>query len=324
MCTNELPKISVVIPVYYGENCLLELYHRLSESLQTITLNYEVILINDASPDQSWSLIKKIATQDRRIKGINLSRNFGQHYGITAGLDYCKGEWVVVMDCDLQDQPEEIIKLYRKAQEGYDIVFARREIRKDSFFKTLSSKLFYKVFDYFTDNKSDSTIANFSIVSRQVISEFRRFREQNRSYPLFIKWMGFNVTAVDVEHAKRYEGKSTYTLTKLFRLAMDSIISQSNKPLKLSIQFGFTMSLLAASYGAYLIYRYLFLTQHVEGWTSVMVSIYLIAGLLFANFGMIGLYIGKIFEETKGRPIYIIRDAIGIIDMDDSKYSKIG
>jgi len=306
------PHISIIVPVYYGEGSLTELYQRLTTSLEQITTYYEIILVNDASPDESWKMIKNLAEQDKRIKGINLSRNFGQHYAITSGVEYALGDWIVVMDCDLQDQPEEIIKIYHKAQEGFDIVFARRTVRKDKFLKRLSSKLFYKVFDYLTDNQTDNTIANFSIVSRKVIDQLKRFKEQNRLYPLFIKWMGFNATTIDVEHSKRYEGKSTYNLNKLLKLAMDSIIAQSNKPLKISIQFGFTMALLSALYGAYLIYRYLFFSQSVEGWTSVMVSIYFIAGLIFANFGMMGLYIGKIFDESKGRPIYIIQDTIGI------------
>jgi glycosyltransferase involved in cell wall biosynthesis len=310
--SSEKPHISIVIPVYYGQGSLDEMYRRLTLSLEKVTTSYEIIFVNDCSPDKSWVIIKELAEKDCRVKGINLSRNFGQHYAITAGLDHVAGEWVVVMDCDLQDQPEEIIKLYQKAQEGFDVVFASRAVRKDGFFKRLSSILFFKVFDYLTDSKTDNTIANYSIASRKIIEEFKRFREQYRSYPLFVKWMGFKMTAINVEHAERYDGKSTYTFTKLFRLAMDSIIAQSNKPLKLSIQIGFMISFLAALYGGYLIYRYLFLSQAAEGWTSVMVSIYFIAGLIFANLGMVGLYIGKIFDETKGRPIYIIKNTAGM------------
>lgn len=306
------PYISIVIPVYYGQNSLNEIYRRITISLEKITTSYEIFFVNDCSPDGSWTIIQQLAAKDDRVKGINLSRNFGQHYAITAGLDHIKGEWVVVMDCDLQDQPEEIIKLYQKAQEGFDVVFARRADRKDCFIKRISSILFYKVFDYFTDSKSDSTIANYSIVSRKVIEEFRRFKEQYRSYPLFIRWLGFNMTAIDVEHAERYDGKSSYTFTKLFKLAMDSIIAQSNKPLKLSIQFGFMMSLLSALYGSYLIYNFLFLAQPIEGWTSVMVSVYFLGGLIFANFGIAGLYIGKIFDEAKDRPLYVIKETTWI------------
>jgi len=222
-----------------------------------------------------------------------------------------------VMDCDLQDQPEEIIKLYNKAQEGYDIVFGRRHQRKDSTLKQLGSKLFYKVYDYFTESKIDYTVANFSIVSSSVVEKLKTLKEQNRSYPLFVNWVGFKRININVEHAKREEGKSAYTLKKLIDLAIDSIISQSNKPLRLSIKFGFILSALSLLYTMFLMTRYFIQGTPVEGWTSVMVSIYFIGGLLFANMGMLGLYIGKIFDETKGRPIYIIKKTINIRNTED-------
>ncbi|HET7616297.1 MAG TPA: glycosyltransferase family 2 protein [Bacillales bacterium] len=311
MNTNNL-ELSVVTPVYKGEPCLFELYERLKNTLSTLTDDFEIIFVNDASPDQSWNVICHLASIDDCVKGVDLSRNFGQHYAITAGLDYAKGLWTVVMDCDLQDQPEEIPKLYRKAQEGYDVVFGRRLERRDRFWKKWTSRLFYKIYDYFTDNKSDTTIANFSICSRKVIDGFRNLREQNRSFPLFIKWMGFRSASVNIEHSERPRGKSSYTFRKLVNLAIDGIVSQSNKPLKLSIKFGFMISFASFVYGLYLMYRYFFLFQPVPGWTSVMVSLYFIAGLVFANFGVLGLYIGKIFDEVKNRPLYIVQDTVGL------------
>ena len=300
--------ISIVTPIYKCSGCLNELYERLKKSLSTITESFEIIMINDASPDNSWDNIVSLSKTDSRVRGVNLSRNFGQHKAITAGLDFANGDWIVVMDCDLQDQPEEIIKLYNKAQEGYDIVFGRRAQRKDSFIKKLGSKLFYKVFDYFTNSKVDSSIANFSIISNKVLQSLNKLREQNRMYPLFINWVGFKRVNINIEHAKREEGKSSYTLSKLINLAIDSIVSQSNVPLKISIKFGFTISLLSLMYAVLLIIKYFMFSIPVEGWTSVMVSIYFIGGLLFANMGMIGLYIGKVFDETKARPIYIVQE----------------
>jgi len=300
--------ISIVTPVYGCCKSLEELYKRLSKSLSEITENFEIIMINDASPDDSWSVIQKLAKKDKRVKGINFSRNFGQHYAITAGIDYAEGDWVVVMDCDLQDQPEEIVKLYNKAQEGYDVVFGRRSVREDSFFKKLGSKVFYKIYDYFTESKVDNTIANFSIISSNVVQELRKLKEQNRAYHLFVNWVGFKRIDIDIEHSKREEGKSSYTLQKLVNLAIDSIVSQSNKPLKLSIKFGFILSFLSIFYSTWLVLRYFIYSVPVEGWTSVMVSIYFIAGLLFANMGFLGLYIGKIFDETKDRPLYIVQE----------------
>ncbi len=300
--------ISIVTPVYGCSTSLEKLHKRLVITLTQITESFEIIMVNDASPDNAWGIIKELAQKDNRIKGINFSRNFGQHRAITAGLDYAQGDWVVVMDCDLQDKPEEITKLYNKAQEGFDVVFGRRIQRKDPYFKQLVSKLFYKVYNYFTESKIDNTVANFSIISSKVIEKLKSLREQNRSYPLFVHWIGFKRTNINIEHAKREEGKSSYTLKKLIDLAIDSIVSQSNKPLRLSIKFGFIISVLSLLYAMFLIVRYFVQGTPVEGWTSVMVSIYFIGGLLFANMGMLGLYIGKIFDEAKNRPLYIIEE----------------
>ena len=300
--------ISVVTPVYGCSKSLKTLYKRLTDTLSTITEEYEIIMVNDASPDNAWDVIKEISLKDARVKGINLSRNFGQHRAIAAGLDYAKGEWTVVMDCDLQDQPEDIVKLYNKAMEGYDVVFGSRYERKDSLYKKVTSKLFYMVNDYFTENKMDNSVANFSIISREVLNSVLKFKEQNRVYALYVNWVGFRKTVIEIEHAKRPEGKSSYTLSKMIHLAIDSIVSQSNKPLRLAIKFGFTVSLLSFMYGVWLIINHFVFSKAIEGWTSVMVSIYFIGGLLFANMGVLGLYIGKIFDETKDRPIYLVQE----------------
>ncbi len=300
--------ISVVIPVYGCCKCLDMLYQRLENSLSSITQDFEIIMVNDSSPDNSWMLIQSLAKKDDRVKGISLSRNFGQHYAITAGLNHAHGDWIVVMDCDLQDQPEEIVKLYEKAQEGFNIVFGRRYQRQDSFFKRLGSTVYYKVYNYFTESNVDNSIANFSIISSNVLAQLIKLKEQNRSYPLFINWVGFKRTEINIEHAAREQGNTTYTLKKLINLAIDGIVSQSNKPLRLSIKFGFLISLLSLFYTLFLILRYFIHGIPVEGWTSVMVSIYFIGGLIFANMGIIGLYIGKIFDEAKNRPLYLISE----------------
>ncbi len=305
-----MPKISVVTPVYGCCSSLTNLYDRLKDTLVTISDDFEIIMINDASPDDSWEVIKELAAQDKRVKGINLSRNFGQHKAITAGLDHAQGDWVVVMDCDLQDQPEEIIKLYNKAQEGYDVVFGQRIGRQDSRKKRWTSRLFISVYDYLSDSNTDPTIGNFSIISKKVVENFRKMGEQHHPYSFFVIWLGFKRTNVEVEHAKRDSGSSSYNFRKLVNLAIDNIVSQSNKPLKMSIKFGFALSFLSALYALYIVMKYFVMDAMVPGWTSVMVSIYFVAGLLFANLGFIGLYIGKIFDETKNRPIYIVDEII--------------
>ena len=203
-------KISVVIPCYKCEASIKILYERLVSVLTQIMNDYEIIFINDASPQNDWEEIKKIAEKDKKVIGINLSRNFGQHYAVTAGIDYCNGDFVVVMDGDLQDRPEEIFKMYNEMNKGYDIVLGRRLKRKDRILKRISSYIFKYFFEYFTDSKIDNTVSNFGIVKKIVIDNVKKYREQNRSYGLFIKMVGFKVGYVVVEHEYRFEGKSSY------------------------------------------------------------------------------------------------------------------
>ena len=302
--------ISVVIPVYKADDCLEELYRRLSTELLSITDDYEIIFVEDCGGDRSWAIVRELSQVDTRVKGLQFSRNYGQHFGITAGLDYCNGDWVVVMDCDLQDQPEEIHKLYAKAQNGYEVVYARRAVRQDHLLKRWSSRLFYNVFDYLTEQKSDPAIGNFGIYSQKVIDNFRLMRESARNFPLFVRWLGFRSASVDVEHASRFSGTSSYTFYKLMHLAVDSIIAQSNRPLRLSIKLGFLMALSSFFVALYYTAKYFIYSIPVSGWTSLIVSLYFLAGLFFVNTGFLGLYIGRIYSEVKGRPLYVIADKV--------------
>jgi glycosyltransferase involved in cell wall biosynthesis len=192
-----MPHISVVIPVYKAEDCLYVLYKRLADSLETITQDFELILVEDCGGDRSWDIIIGLANSDSRVKGIQFSRNFGQHYGITAGLDHCDGDWVVVMDCDLQDRPEEIPRLYDKAQEGYDVVLATRGKRKDSPLKRVTSWLFYQIFNYFTELQYDGEVGNFRIISRQMVQSFCLMRERLRFFGGLVDWMGFSTWGIE-------------------------------------------------------------------------------------------------------------------------------
>jgi polyisoprenyl-phosphate glycosyltransferase len=304
--TDVQPHISVVIPVYRAAGCLGMLYERLINALSPISPDFEVLLVEDGGPDSSWELIEQLCRQDPRIKGIKLSRNFGQHFAITAGLDHAFGRWVVVMDCDLQDQPEEISKLYQRAQEGHDVVFARRHQRQDSVYRKLTSQFFTWIYNYLGDIKADNSVANFSISSQAAIGYVRQFRERNRAFPAFLDLVGFRRAYVEVEHAARYEGKSSYTFSKLFDLAIQCIVAQSNKPLRLSIRFGFLLSAFSLIYGSYIFIGYWIHAISVPGWTSIMVLTSFLFGLMFANLGIIGLYLGKVFDEVKGRPLYMI------------------
>lgn len=303
-------EISVVIPVYGCKGAISELHRRLVNSLEKITSKFEIIMVNDCCPQNSWEEIVKLCEQDKRVVGINMARNFGQIKAITAGLDNAKGNWVVVMDCDLQDRPEEIVNLYNKAQEGFDVVFARRVNRHDKCLKKLLSKAFYKVYDYFTDGNMDSTICNFSISKKIVIENYCKMREQNRAFTLFVKWLGFNQTAIDVDHNDRAEGESSYNLRRRFKMAFEIITSQSNKPLRMSISVGAIMSIVSFLFVIYRIIYYFVTGVSITGWTSIIVSIYLVGGLLLMNLGIMGIYIGNIFNEAKGRPLYIMKDYI--------------
>ncbi|MBR0541924.1 MAG: glycosyltransferase family 2 protein [Clostridia bacterium] len=298
--------ISVVIPVYGCRAALPELHRRLTESLSKITNDYEIILVNDACPQNSWEDIEKICDKDSKVKGIELSRNFGQIYAITAGLDNSKGEWVVVMDCDLQDRPEEIINLYNKAQEGYDVVFARRAQRKDSALKIFVSKLFYSVCSFATDTKFDPAICNFSIISRKVVDSYCSMREVHRAYVAYIKWLGFKQTAIDVEHNDRAEGKSSYNFKKRMRMAMEIITSQSDKVLKFIVGLGFIVAMLSLLGAIAIIIKY-FISNILSGWTSTIVALCFFGGLAIMSIGIVGIYVGNIFMQSKERPLYIIR-----------------
>lgn len=302
-----MPHISIVIPVYKAEDCLVELYSRLQTALETISTDFEIILVEDCGGDQSWSVIADLAKLDPRVRGIQFSRNFGQHYGITAGLDLCNGEWVVVMDCDLQDRPEEIPRLYAKAQEGFDVVLARRGRRQDSVFKRFTSWCFYKLFSYLADMRYDSQAGNFRIISRQVAISVRSMREQLRFFGGLVSWMGFPTAEVDVQHDLRFSGATSYTLRKLWKLASETIIAHSDKPLRLAIRFGFAISALAFSYGSYIIYRSIVHGAPIVGWSSLIVSIYFLGGIIISILGILGVYLGKTFDEVKRRPLYVIR-----------------
>ena len=301
------PHISVVSPVYGCKTCLAELYLRVKNTLETITPDFELILVNDSSPDGAWETIETLTLKDKRIKGIDLSRNFGQHYAISAGLEYASGEWVVVMDCDLQDQPEEIIKLYNKAQEGFDVVLARRHSRQDGFFKVLASQAFYKTLGYLTDTKQDSTIANFGIYRDSVIEAICSMGDSLRYFPTMVRWVGFRQTAIDIEHASRAEGKSSYNMKRLIKLGLDVVLSFSQKPLILTIKLGALISLIAFAATLLFLIKYMMGDIVVMGWITLVLSIWMLSGIIIMIVGVVGLYIGKTFENVKHRPRFIVR-----------------
>lgn len=307
---KEYPEISVVSPVYRGEKMLSELVRRIKENVLTLTENYEIILVNDASPDNSWTEIEKACATDKRIKGLNLSRNFGQHYAITAGLQFAKGEWIVVMDCDLQDRPEEIPNLYKKAMEGWDIVLAQRVQRSDGWLKRSCSKSFYRLFSFLTETEQDSTVANFGIYNRKVIDAVLSMKDQIRYFPTMVQWVGFRRFYLPVVHDERKEGKSAYNFKRLFYLAVDTIISFSDKPLRIATKLGFSISFVSLLIGLIYFVRYLLGYVTVSGYASLIISLWFIGGMVILLLGVIGLYLGKAFDKIKNRPIFIIESTL--------------
>lgn len=299
-------KISVVIPIYGCRAALPELHRRLTESVSSITPDYEIILVNDNCPQNSWEVIEELCEKDEHVIGIELSKNFGQMKAILAGLDNASGDWVVVMDCDLQDRPEEIVRLYEKAQEGYDVVFARRKKRRDNKLKIFWANQFYKIYRFAIDAEYDGAICNFSIVKRNVIDTYCKMREQQRGYVVFLKWLGYRQAVIDVEHNERYEGKSGYSFKKKFDMALELLTSQSDKVLRLFTFIGFIMSFVSfIALICLVIYHYI--ADVAIGWTSVISTIVLTGGLIIMVLGIVGIYVGNIFMQTKNRPLYVIR-----------------
>lgn len=289
-----------------------ELVSRIEASVTTFTDDYEIILVNDASPDESWSGITRICAQDKKVKGINLSRNFGQHYAISAGLSKVSGEWIVVMDCDLQDRPEEIPNLYKKAQEGFDSVFAQRVERKDSLSKRLSSTIFYWVFSFLTDSNQDKTVANFGIYNRKVINAILSMGDSIKYFPIMAQWVGFRKYYLPVVHAEREEGKSGYSLFKLLRLAKDNMIGFSDKPLRLMLSLGFYVVLGSIAVAVYYFIKWSLGQIEVDGFTTLVLSVWFSLGCISMMLGITGIYIGKIYDRVKGRPTFIIGDTLNL------------
>jgi dolichol-phosphate mannosyltransferase len=304
------PAISVVTPVYCCASCLRELCRRLGETLSKIADDYEIVLIDDASPDGAWNVMRELCAADARIKAIGLSRNFGQHYAIAAGLEHATGEWIVVMDCDLQDRPEEIAALYAKAREGNDIVFAEREVRSDGWFKRNASRAFIALLNWLSGANYDYRTANFGIYSRAVVDAVRSMGDRSRFFPVMVRWTGFRSTSIAVQHDARGEGKSAYSLRKRLRLALDVILSSSDKPLRLVAALGILVSIAALGMTGYSLARYLHGDVTVAGYTSLIASMWLIAGVVLFCMGIIGLYVGRVFESVKFRPTFLVRERI--------------
>jgi len=303
-------KISIVSPVYNEEACVEELCRQLLEVLPRVTDEFEIVLVDDGSRDASWPIICALGAQHSQVKGVKFSRNFGHQHAISAGLDYATGEWIIVMDSDLQDPPEAIPELLDKAREGFDIVLARRRHRQYGWFKNLSAKIFYSVFRYLTDSRYDGQAGVYRIMSRKVVQNLRRLPEVDRFFPALVDWVGFRQSYINVTHGKRFAGETKYPLRKQIALAVNAMLSFSDKPIAIIVYFGGIVAFLSTLYAGYIFLRGIFGTFATLGYASLFTALCFFGGMTIATLGVVGLYVGRIFRQVKARPVYIVAETL--------------
>ncbi|MFD0694617.1 glycosyltransferase family 2 protein [Paenibacillus sp. GCM10027628] len=310
---NQHVRYSVVVPVFNEEAVIHETYRRLKQVMNQTGDLYELLFVNDGSRDNTAAIIQSFSDQDDRVKLINFSRNFGHQIAITAGMDYAGGDAVVVIDADLQDPPELILEMIAKWKEGYDVVYAKRTKRKgETFFKKQTAHLFYRILRASTDIAIPVDTGDFRLLDRRVCDEMRRLTEKNRFVRGLVSWVGFRQTAVEYVRDERAAGETKYPLKKMLKLCMDGITSFSIKPLKLASYLGGTLNVAGFIYLLIVLYLKLFTDTAVAGWNGFAIIQLFISGFILIILGVVGEYIGRIYDETKDRPLYIVRDCYGM------------
>jgi polyisoprenyl-phosphate glycosyltransferase len=312
--------LSVVVPVYGCSGCLHALHERVVASVESITDDFELILVEDRGEDGSWEKIGELCAADTRVRGFRLSRNFGQHAAITAGLAQSRGERVVVMDCDLQDPPEEIPRLYAKASEGYDLVFGARRSKPASPLRRLTARAYFRALRAVVGTDIEGQWGTFSILSRKVVEAFLRIRDNDRHYIMILHWLGFNSAVVEYQPAERFAGESSYSFRHLLKHAADGLFFQTTLLLKWIVYFGFVVALAGVGMAVYFLIARLSHSVY-PGWTSIAVFTLLIGGFIIISTGITGLYIGKVFEQAKGRPLFVIDEELDpVADLDRERH----
>jgi polyisoprenyl-phosphate glycosyltransferase len=302
-------QLSVVLPVYGCADCLEALHGRLTASVSEIVDRYELIFIDDRSLDGGWTVLQRLARKDPHVRAFRLSRNFGQDAAITAGLAKARGEWAVVMDCDLQEAPEDIPRMWSAAAGGYEIVRTVRRGWRHSHFRRWTSRL-YRRLTLETDVRPD--YSNLSLLSRRVIDAFLRLKDRDREYMIALDWLGFDSTAIEIDHHERHAGKSGYTLERLLRVALDGLFFRSTVLLRLVVLVGFVIALVGIGVALFEIVDYFAENDKtVPGYTSLAVLVLVLAGFIIVSVGVVGLYVGRIFEQVKNRPLFLIDAEIG-------------
>ncbi len=306
-------RYSIVIPVYNEEVVLCQTYQRLKQVMDTTRESYELIFVNDGSSDHTLEMIKSIRAQDEDVKLISFSRNFGHQIAITAGMDYASGAAVVVIDADLQDPPELILKMIAKWKEGYNVVYAKRTKRKgETWFKKLTARLFYRILSASTDLDIPTDTGDFRLLDRRVCEELKRLPEKNRYVRGLVSWVGFKQTAVEYERDERLAGESKYPLKKMIKLSLDGITSFSYKPIKLATYAGSIIISSGLTYLVVLLLLKIFSKSAIAGWNLVLAMQLVLSGVLLTMMGVTGEYIGRIYDETRNRPLYIVSESYGL------------
>lgn len=299
------PEVSVVVPVYGCADCLGALYERLQAVLDAHLPDWELVLVDDASPDGAWERLEALVASDERVHAIQLSRNFGQHAAITAGLAEARGDRVIVMDCDLQDPPEAIPCLLAAAREGYDVVLTKRDCRRQAWHRRVGARLYFRVRNAMLGTKVDPEFSTLSLISRTVVDAFLSMRDRDRQYMLILHWLGFRRTVVSLAHAERHEGRSSYTMSTLVKVAVDGMFFQTTALLRWVVYVGFWVAMAGVVLAAAFVTLY-FVGRPLPGFTSLAVLILLVGGFIIVSTGITGLYVGKIFEQVKDRPLYVV------------------
>jgi glycosyltransferase involved in cell wall biosynthesis len=298
-------EISVVVPVYGCRGCLEALHERLVTSLEPIARDFEIVLVDDRSPDGAWEAIEALAERDPRVRGFRLSRNFGQHAAITAGLAQSRGRWTVVMDCDLQEPPEEIPRLYATAREGYEVVHTRRRRGPESWPRRVAGRAYFRLRNVFLGTRTGTDHGTLSILARPVVDAFLRLGDRDREYLIALDWLGFRSATLEVDRAERHEGRSSYTLGRLARVAVDGLFFQTTTLLRWIVAVGFLIAIAGLGLAVYDIVLYA-TSGSLPGYTSLAVLVLVLGGFIITSLGVVGLYVGKIFEQVKGRPLFVI------------------
>jgi glycosyltransferase involved in cell wall biosynthesis len=300
-----LVELSVVIPVYGCAQALGELHRRLGETLSGLGVSYEIIFVDDRGPDDSWTRLEAIAERDPAVRAIRLSRNFGQQAAVTAGLEHSRGNWTVIMDCDLQDPPELIPEFYARAQEGNQIVYGHQRREGASLWRRLASRTYFRLLNTFAGTSLDDRAGSFCLLSRQVVGEFLRFKDRRRQYLLVLNWLGFESTAVEYEQSGRHSGSSAYTLRSLLSHTLDGIFFQSTVLLRLVIFVGFAISAAGVGVAIYVLVAQ-FTGSFLPGWSSLAIFTLTIGGFIILSTGVTGLYVGRMFEQVRERPLFVV------------------